>query len=218
MRGRAAWLGFVIVMGWGVLDLRGEAPKPVQLFNGKDLTGWVARFKVADAKLADVFTARDGVLHVKGKPGGYIRTESKYTNYTLKLEWRYPAKAGNSGVLLRIGEPQKVWPVRVEARLASGKAGEIIDLGTKREHFPRHQPGNEKPPGEWNTCEVTFEGGELTLKVNGELQNVAPNRRVTAGFIGLQSEGAEIEFRNIELTPLPEPSAAAKSSATQASR
>jgi hypothetical protein len=47
-------------------------------------------------------------------------------------------------------------------------------------------------------------GDTLTLKVNGTLQNTATGMQVPEkGYIGLQSEGAPIMFRNIKLTPLP---------------
>ena len=50
--------------------------------------------------------------------------------------------------------------------------------------------------------EITCKGGEITVKVNGDLVNSATNSSVTKGAIGLQSEGAEIHFRNVTLTPL----------------
>ncbi|MBT3292103.1 MAG: DUF1080 domain-containing protein, partial [Victivallales bacterium] len=62
---------------------------------------------------------------------------------------------------------------------------------------------NEKKPGEWNRYEITMEGEVLSLIVNGEQVNVASGMDVVAGQIGLQSEGAEIHFRKVELTPLP---------------
>ena len=52
----------------------------------------------------------------------------------------------------------------------------------------------------WNRYEITVSGGNLELKVNGEIVNQASGLDVLAGPIGLQSEGAQIHFRNIELT------------------
>ena len=60
----------------------------------------------------------------------------------------------------------------------------------------------EKPAGEWNTYEITVSGGDLTLKVNGELVNEATGLDVLAGPIGLQTEGGEIHFRNVKLEKL----------------
>ncbi|HQE76458.1 MAG TPA: DUF1080 domain-containing protein, partial [Candidatus Hydrogenedentes bacterium] len=68
----------------------------------------------------------------------------------------------------------------------------------------RQNPSSEKKPGEWNTYEITCKGDTLELRVNGQLQNKATGMQVPAkGYIGLQSEGGPIMFRNIKLTLLP---------------
>jgi hypothetical protein len=64
------------------------------------------------------------------------------------------------------------------------------------------KPTNEKPLGEWNTYKIIVNKGDIKLYVNGELQNEATEVEEVAGPICLQSEGAEIHFRNIELKPL----------------
>ena len=135
----------------------------------------------------------------------------------LKLEWRFnpvTKQAGNSGVLLRVVGPDKVWPKSVEAQLQSGAAGDfwlidnarldtrpdLVDQGT-----PRHRvrtKTNEKPIGEWNEYEITVVGGMVSLKVNGEVLNEGTNAEEVPGKIALQSEGSEIHFRNIRLTPI----------------
>ena len=63
-------------------------------------------------------------------------------------------------------------------------------------------PTNEKPLGEWNRYRIRLVGGKLELEVNGEVQNTATWVEVMPGPIALQSEGAVIEFRNIEIRPL----------------
>src|SRR4051794_36435429 len=95
------------------------AGKTIQLFNGKDLDNWEWVSKDKDATKEQVFSVKDGVIHDMGKPTGYIRTKEKYTSYVLKVQWRF-IKKGNSGVLLRTQEPDKVWPKGVEAQLNSG--------------------------------------------------------------------------------------------------
>jgi hypothetical protein len=155
---------------------------------------------------------KEGIIICKGQPAGYIRTIAPYTNYILKLQWRFSPvtkKAGNSGVLLRIQPPDKVWPRSIEAQLQSGAAGDfwLIEgarLDTPEERVdkgaPRHRlrtRTNEKPIGQWNEYEITCDGGRVTLKVNGEVLNEGTNAEEVAGTIGLQSEGSEIHFRNI---------------------
>ena len=60
----------------------------------------------------------------------------------------------------------------------------------------------EKEPGEWNSYRILFRNGKLQLTINGEKINEATGCDVTAGKIGLQSEGAEIHFRRVRLIPL----------------
>ena len=69
----------------------------VQLFNGTDLSGW--EFILAegsDVPAAEVFTVKDGNIHVAGQPFGYMRTSSKYADYTLHVEWRWVCEGTNS--------------------------------------------------------------------------------------------------------------------------
>jgi hypothetical protein len=69
-------------------------------------------------------------------------------------------------------------------------------------HYFHLKDGVEKPIGEWNQYEITCDGDKIKLVVNGTLQNEASGAEATRGKILLQSEGAEIHFRNIELKPL----------------
>ena len=62
--------------------------------------------------------------------------------------------------------------------------------------------GSEKEPGEWNKYEITVDGDKITTIVNGKKVNDATGCDVRAGKIGLQSEGGEINFRTVTLTPL----------------
>jgi hypothetical protein len=196
-----------------------ETAGEIRLFNGKDFTGWTYHLDDPNVKMEEVWSIdpAEGILICKGRPAGYIRTTADYTNYVLKLEWRFnpvTKQAGNSGVLLRVVGPDKVWPKSVEAQLQSGAAGDfwLIDgarLDTPPERVdrgtPRHRlatKSNEKPIGEWNEYEITVDGGRVSLKVNGQVLNAGTNAEEVPGKIALQSEGSEIHFRNIRLTPI----------------
>jgi hypothetical protein len=187
----------------------------VRLFNGKDLTGWTC-FLEHGGKMQDVWSVdSDGVLICKGNPIGYIRTEKDYANYVLRLEWRFnpvTKQAGNSGVLLRMIGPDKVWPKSIEAQLESGNAGDFwnidefqmtVDPKRTNGRNTKKTSANEKPIGEWNEYEIVVDHGTVILKVNGKELNRATDCEEVPGKICLQSEGAEIHFRNIRLTPIP---------------
>jgi hypothetical protein len=66
----------------------------------------------------------------------------------------------------------------------------------------RGQKDVEKPTGEWNTMECIAEGDKVTILLNGVLVNQAFNVVPSRGRIQLQSEGAEMFFRKVELQPL----------------
>lgn len=190
-----------------------SAPAALRLFNGKNLDGWTAYLNDG-ARMEDVWSVKDGVLICKGNPAGYIRTEKDFTSYVLKLEWRWSPEtkqAGNSGVLLRVIGEEKVWPRCVEAQLQSGSAGDFWAIGDfPMKTDPARANGRntkkmtfaENPVGDWNQYEIAVNGSKVTLKVNGKLVNEAWDVMETPGKIALQSEGAEIHFRNISLTPI----------------
>jgi hypothetical protein len=192
-----------------------EEGEPVSLFNGKDLSGWTHHLADPQVKMEDVWSAADGVLTCQGKPAGYLRTKEEYENYRLTLEWRWPEKGGNNGVLVHTTTPGAlgVWPKSIEVQLGSENAGDFWVIGTEldvpneaeRKMGRRHlnlTDGSEKPLGEWNRMEIVCRGDEILVKVNDELVNHATNVSQTKGAIALQSEGTEIQFRNIKLTPL----------------
>ncbi|MGD9690688.1 MAG: DUF1080 domain-containing protein [Phycisphaerales bacterium] len=183
------------------------------LFNGKDLDGWT--FFLADGgKMEDVWSVRDGVLICTGTPAGYIRTKEDFRNYVLTLDWRWnpeTKKAGNSGVLVRMIGEDKIWPRSVEAQLFSGRAGDFWNIGDyvmtadparTNGRNTKHTHAAERPVGEWNHYEIIVNRGDVIVRVNGEELNRATGVEENAGKICLQSEGSEIHFRNVRITPL----------------
>jgi len=184
--------------------------------SGKDLSGWKAVAKEG-AKADDAWTVGDdGVLHCTGKPTGYLRTADTYQNFILKLDYRWTQKAGNGGVLLRMQDPDTLWPPCVQAQLQDKNTGDLILMAgakgtiapdrlkknTKEPQQAKLAEYNDKPAGEWNTYEIKVVGDTAELKVNGVLQNFITGLDQVAGHVGLQSEGTALDFRNITLTPL----------------
>lgn len=191
-------------------------PKPTVLFNGKDFEGWTFHLPDGSDPAKTWSVSPEGHMICSGKPAGYIRTSGDYTHYVLELEWRWnPAVEGNrnSGVLLRMIGEDKVWPKSLEAQLQSGSAGDfwVID-GFPCKTDPKRTQGRnckrlaaddlEKPLGDWNQYRITVERGNVSLEINGIVVNAASEALETPGKICLQSEGAEIHFRNIRLFPL----------------
>jgi len=207
-------LAFALLAMAAPQDAKEETPRfgpIVKLFNGENLDGWTAFFTDGSTDPAQAFFVEDGILKCKGRPIGYLKTKRKYASYELIVEWRFdPEKgAGNSGVLMRMIGEDNVWPNSIEAQLHSRNAGDIWNIGefemttdakrTQGRRTVKAADTNEKPLGEWNRYRILMDGTDLTLEVNGLVQNVATDCKVVSGPICLQSEGAWIEFRKVEL-------------------
>ena len=196
----------------------------VDLFNGNNLDGWRALLKDPGVSMEQVWSVQEGLLICRGEPMGYLYTEKSFTNFVLRVEWRWaPGQPpGNSGVLMRINGPPKPLPRCIEAQLKSGSAGDLYGFHgmkidgdpARRKTVSGHRLGgdliglsklaaNEYQPGQWNTYEIVVNGPNIKVWVNGQMLNEAVDGEVIAGPIGLQSEGGEIHFRTVKLTPLP---------------
>ena len=207
------------------------AGEPTALFNGKDLSGWTADVPAADKKpeLPASFIVRDGNLVSLGDPRGHLVTTAVFKDYKLVVEYRFPKKSGNCGVLVHASKPRVLggmFPQSIEVQLMHENAGdfwsigeniEVPDMAKRRPHKEGQKfgggagdarrilnltDGSEKPLGEWNTLAIECTGGEIKVHVNGTLVNHGNNCTATSGKIALQAEGAEVEFRKVELTPL----------------
>ncbi len=222
--GRRAFFLFAILAAvCGTLPVK-AASDTIKLFNGKDLSGWKAHSADPNVKMQDVWSVKDGIITCQGKPLGYLYTERTFTNYKLAVEWRWPpgVEPTNSGIFLRINGGTGGIPRTIENQLKSGNAGDLYGFhGFKIDGDPartKKNTGNqvlgdfigvsamaynEKAPGQWNRCEITVDGPNLKVVVNGKVVNEAHDCEVLAGPVGLQSEGGEVQFRLVELTPLP---------------
>ncbi|MBB1284550.1 DUF1080 domain-containing protein [Flavisolibacter sp. BT320] len=178
---------------------REKAPvwgEPIQLFNGKDLTGWRSLGR------ENQWQAKEGVLF-SPKSGANLATEGTYTDFKLHIEFRYP-KGSNSGVYLR---------GRHEIQIEDSKGSEP-SLGGLGAVYGFIVPSEQaaKAAGEWQSFDITLVGRMLTLDVNGV--TVICNRQIpgiTGGALNskegepgpfyLQGDHGPIEYRNIVLTP-----------------
>jgi hypothetical protein len=186
-------------------------PESIILFNGKDLNNWVFKLKDPSVDPAKVFTIRGEVIHISGNPFGYMRTKETYSDYKLHVEWRWLGEASNSGVFVNAQPPDSIWLKCVECQLKAGNAGDFVCMNgaDMTERTDKSKPfvnklaaSSEKPAGEWNTMEVTCKANTIEVYVNGVLQNKGTNVNLSHGSICLQSEGKDVEFRNVYLNKL----------------
>jgi Domain of Unknown Function (DUF1080) len=188
----------------------------VDLFNGRNFDGWVFFTKDGSDPM-QTWSVANGVIHCTGKPFGYARTTQAYHDYKLTCVWRFvkldpTPKVNNSGILVHIVPPDVVFPECVQAQGLYQRQGDLIleggansdghQVGKKNFTIDQIGPSNEHPAGEWNTNEVVCEGNNIGLFVNGKAMNQITGCNLTSGYVGIQSEGGDIEIRKFSLQPL----------------
>ena len=150
--------------------------------------------------------AEGGVFQCNGTPNGYLCTRKSYSNYVLTLEFRYPEQAGNSGVFHYISGEHKVWPACVEVQGLYQRLAQIFPLGgaegPRSDGDEQARTRARKPHTEWNHLEINSRDGVIGAKLNGVFIGQSGPYPVRQGPIGLQSEGAPVHFRNIEIREL----------------
>lgn len=192
--------------GW--VDLLAEA--------GPMLHGWTrATLKPTDKLAEDSQWSLDpatGVLTCRGDLGHeWLRYDKEQGNFIYHVEWKYlPLSTGkkgyNSGIYVRNSMDAKVWH---QAQVGGGPDAFLFGetstaIGElKRFNLSKEQADKRvRPAGEWNTFEVTCQGKDVSLWVNGEVVNDWHGCDAPRGFVGLEAEGYQIEFRNVKLKPL----------------
>jgi hypothetical protein len=173
--------------------------KPTQLFNGKDLSGWVQSDPGATAK----WKVENGTLVSPGH-GAELITQVKFADFKLHVEFNC-APASNSGVYLR---------GRYELQIEDDPEPEGPTMRTGGVYgFLAPSPEQPRRPGKWQTYDLTLVGRVVSVVQNGqtiidkqEIPGITggalDSHEALAGPIYLQgSEAGHVAFRNITITP-----------------
>lgn len=169
----------------------------VDLFNGRDLTGWKPR----PPARAHGWRVRDGVL-VNAEPMTDLVSERRFTDFRLHAEFRYP-EGSSSGIYLRGRCEMQIMDNLGEAP-SSLKIGGIYDFVTPSRNAAR-------PAGQWQTAEITLVGRVVTVVLNGEriidrqtipgmTGGALDNDEAAPGPIMLQGDHGQVEFRRLTVT------------------
>lgn len=172
----------------------------------------------------------DGVLVNLGHPIGVVRSEKQYENFILHVEWKHMEAGGNSGVFAWSGADPKgdsVLPDGVEIQMLEldwvdlhvkdgikppiayvhgevwGVGGVVTIPDNPRGERSKSIENRCKGKGEWNTYDVVCVDGVIKLSVNGKFVNGISKSTQKKGYLCLESEGAEIHFRNFKVIELP---------------
>jgi len=197
----------------------------VNLFNGKDLSGWkglvmnpIARAKMRDSalkaaeqkaneKMKNDWIAKDGLLVFTGH-GDNLATEKKYADFEMYVDWKITEK-GDAGIYLR-GSPQvQIWDTsRREVGAQVGSGGLYNNI--KNQSKPLVVADNKI--GDWNNFHIIMKGAQVTVYLNGVLvtDNVTLENfwdRKSPIFpkeqIELQAHGTYVAYRNIYIREIP---------------
>ena len=161
------------------------------IFNGKDLTGWVAT--------GCVTAVEDGALVVKDG-NGFVRYDKELADFVLEVEWKpLREKAYDSGIYFRAPLPtDQPWPARYQINLKEGDEGNLIGSKAARsEGLVKH--------ADWNKFRLTVRGKTAALEINGKPAWTTDEIEPAAGYIGFQVEvpgGGQYQFRNVKLKAL----------------
>ncbi|MGV8878148.1 MAG: 3-keto-disaccharide hydrolase [Sphingobacteriaceae bacterium] len=178
----------------------------------------------------DTWRKEKDLLICSGLPIGVMRSEKSYENFILEVEWMHMDAGGNSGVFVwsdarpdSVGrlpggvEVQMLELDWVNQNLQNGEKppiayvhGELFGVGGVNT-IPDNPRGERskavenrcKGKGEWNSYTVVCVDGVIKLSVNGKFVNGISKSTVKKGYLCLESEGAEIRFRNLKITELP---------------
>ena len=178
----------------------------------------------------DTWKKNKDLLICTGSPIGVMRSEKQYENFILQIEWKHMEAGGNSGVFVwsdaRPDEKSRL-PGGVEVQMLEldwvnqnvndGKKppiayvhGELFGVGGV-ETVPDNPRGTRsmsienrcKGKGEWNSYTVVCVDGVIKLSVHGKVVNGISKSTARKGYLCLESEGAEIQFRNLKIIQLP---------------
>ncbi len=203
-----------------------DVPQFRSLFNGEDLSGWV------DVNTSpETWSVRDGLLVCSGLPIGVMRSEKQYENFVLHIEWRHMEAGGNSGVFVwsagTVPEGKRL-PTGMEVQMLEldwvnqhkqrdgslppiayvhgelfGANGLVTTPDNPRGNRSKSIENRCLGKGQWNVYDVVCVDGVVKLSVNGRFVNGVRNASIKKGYLCLESEGAEINFRNIQIMELP---------------
>jgi Domain of Unknown Function (DUF1080) len=187
-----------------------ESKKFVDLFNGKDFTGWTG------AK--DGYEIKEGAIANRPGKGGNIFTEAEFADFTARVEYKMP-EGGNNGLAIRYpGKGQPSVEAMCEVQILDDNAPKHTKLDPRQYNgsvygmIPAHR-NYDRPIGEWNFMEVTVKGPKIQVELNGtrivdgDVSKVTefmdnkkhPGKDQPSGHFGFAGHNDPVMFRNIRI-------------------
>jgi len=186
----------------GVIEKAEMKSEWIQLFNGKDLTGWTPKFKGSELGVnhKNVFKVKDGVLVVDyseygdwDKKFGHLFYEKEFSHYILRAEYRFVGEQSNKG---------PGWAKRNNGFMIHGQTAKSMKLN---QEFPNSIEVQllggpaEGERGNLNICEVIRHKQDGKTVIEYSKPQLNDGTLLKGGTISIQSESHHTEFRKIEI-------------------
>jgi len=179
----------VALTGFGCATMSGG--DWVTLFDGKDLDQWYL-IGDADWKLENGMIMADRKI---GKDYGYVVSKKSYSNFELKVEF-WASHDANSGIFFRCRDGKTISDSRCyEANIFDQRGDQYFGTGAITK-FAGVDP-MPKAGGKWNTYEITANGPNLTVMLNGVKTVELNNKKYKKGPIALQYDRGVVKFRKV---------------------
>jgi hypothetical protein len=194
----------------------------VNMFNGKDLTGWENPYEWGEVKLVG-----DEIQLTTDKSKFFLVTEKKYKNFIFEAEIMMPEGKSNSGFLFRcLKAKNKAWGYQAEVDPSDRRwSGGFYDEGRRKWMNPdkdtkaaagtgyienKSGPWSEEKLNafkryEWNKYRIECNGTDIKIFVNGIMTSHVIDSTDAEGYIGLQHHGEKgkiYKFKNIRIKEL----------------
>jgi Domain of Unknown Function (DUF1080) len=165
------------------------------LFDGKSLDGWTM------VNTKDNFLVRDGIL-VLNKGAGWLASDRSFSDFELRIRYRFVTPGTDSGVFIRAGLEGKNWPSKGYQiqNMDNETLGKVVRV--KGEHKVDVLKRVKKPTGEWQEMTIVARGKGVRVSLNGEEIASSDDLTLLEGRVGLQAEGGILEFERIDIKPL----------------
>jgi hypothetical protein len=153
--------------------------------------------------------AKRGILCDGNGGHEWLRFNKELADFTFHVKWRFtpvttPNPKYNSGVFFRNNLDGSLWH-QAQTTLAGGYIFGLTPIDGQPTRFNLQKDMKEnrvRQAGEWNVYDIRCVGDTCTLAVNGEIVNTA-KVGLDKGYVGLEAEGYEIEFKDLKLRVLP---------------
>src|SRR5262245_45095803 len=195
-----------------------------ELFNGKDLTGWLIdgptefKDKADGNKPKPLWTVQDGLIRTTGGAFGFLRYDKEYSDFILHVEYRLVKEKGvNSGIGIRTKKYDTKDGTNSRPSFYSYEVQILDDAAAKPNE---HSTGSlyryvaptktaHKPAPEWNTVEIECVGPKIRINFNGtdtlvfdQSKDEKLKSKPLSGYVCLQSHSKQAEFKNVRIKPL----------------